>query len=119
MNDRQFVRLCKHMDLETLSADERFATNPLRVQHRDVLLEILQDRLDEHTSAEWLELLDGSGLAYGPINTVGEVFDDPQVRRHQPCHFHRGGPAHPPTVVARSRAARAVAEILFGGCGCG
>lgn len=47
---------------------------------REVLLNILQQRLDERTSAEWLDTLEGSGLAYGPINSIGEVFEDPQVQ---------------------------------------
>eukprot|EP00729_Bicosta_minor_P028828 gene28828-7653_t len=51
------------------------ATNPARVQ----LLEILQAKLRERSSCEWLEVLEGSGLAYGPINEVAQVFNDPQV----------------------------------------
>eukprot|EP00729_Bicosta_minor_P010617 gene10617-10511_t len=79
MNDRQFVRLCERMGLEELPLDAQYATNPARVKHRVQLLEILQAKLRERSSCEWLEVLEGSGLAYGPINEVAQVFDDPQV----------------------------------------
>jgi len=79
MNDRQFVRLCERMGMEQLPLDQQYSTNPSRVKHRVKLLEMLQARLNEHTSSEWLTMLDGSGLAYGPINEVAQVFDDPQV----------------------------------------
>ena len=79
MNDRQFVRLCDRMGMEHLPLDPKYSTNPSRVQNRVGLLEMLQARLNKNTSSEWLSLLDGSGLAYGPINEVAEVFDDPQV----------------------------------------
>jgi succinate--hydroxymethylglutarate CoA-transferase len=79
MNDRQFVRLCERMELSELPVLEKYRTNPARVKHRVELLAILQERLSSRSSAEWLDALDGSGLAYGPINKVGEVFADPQV----------------------------------------
>ncbi|HVM68374.1 MAG TPA: CoA transferase, partial [Gaiellaceae bacterium] len=37
-NDRLFARLCDALDLPDLARDERFATNPLRVQNRDDLV---------------------------------------------------------------------------------
>ena len=65
MNDTQFVMLCGVMSLPELPADPDFNTNPNRVTHREELLERLQRRFSEETSAEWSRRLEGSGLAYG------------------------------------------------------
>lgn len=52
------------MGLEELPLDAQYATNPARVKHRVQLLEILQAKLRERSSCEWLAVLEGSGLAY-------------------------------------------------------
>lgn len=72
-------RLCVLLDLPTLPDDPRFATNEVRVAHRDELKVILESRLKTRGKREWTELFIGAGLPAGPINTLDEVFDDPQV----------------------------------------
>ena len=42
-------------------------------------LAVNQRRLSEKKTCDWLEVLEGCGFPYGPINTMGEVFTDPQV----------------------------------------
>lgn len=79
MNDDQFSRLCTRLKLPELPIDPRFVTNPLRVANREDLLPLLQERFVQHTTTEWMEILDGSGLACGPTNTIAQVFEDPQV----------------------------------------
>jgi succinate--hydroxymethylglutarate CoA-transferase len=79
-NNHQFGILCKVMDLKHLKDDERFLTNSLRVQHRTELISELSKRFLELTSEEWLDRLSGSGIPYGPINTMQQVFKDPQVK---------------------------------------
>ncbi|KAM4705114.1 succinyl-CoA:glutarate CoA-transferase [Rhinophrynus dorsalis] len=78
-NDQQFFTVCKLMDLLELIEDVRFKTNKLRVQHRKELIAILESRFSEKTTAEWLNLFEGSGIPYGPINSLKQVFSEPQV----------------------------------------
>ncbi len=82
-NDAQFARLCSLLGCTEFAGDERFSTNAARVRNREVLVPLLAQRLAERDSADWLEAFDGAGVPCGPINDLGQVFDDPQVR-------HRG-----------------------------
>ena len=75
-----WLRLCQLLELPTLPDDPRFATNEARVEHRDELKAALEARLKTRSKREWTELFIGVGLPAGPINTLDEVFDDPQVR---------------------------------------
>lgn len=79
-NDKQFRAICELIGLPQLAADERFATNPQRVRHRDLLVPQLADAFLERGRDEWLKLLDAAGVPCGPINTVDEAFADPQIR---------------------------------------
>jgi formyl-CoA transferase len=78
-NDRQWQRLCALAGWDDLMADERFASNPLRVHHRDVLVPMLRDRFQTRTTAVWRDALLEAGIPCGPINTIDQVFADPQV----------------------------------------
>lgn len=78
-NDGQFARFCEVAGRPELAADERYATNPARVAHRVELVAIVADLLKSRSSRDWLDALEGVGVPAGPINTMAEVFADPQV----------------------------------------
>ncbi|GAB1725616.1 hypothetical protein NU195Hw_g6489t1 [Hortaea werneckii] len=78
-NDRQFRTLCQRIDREDLSQDERFVTNAERVEHRADMDGILDSIFASKTSREWMEVLDGSGLAHGPVNSIQKAFEHPQT----------------------------------------
>jgi len=78
-NDGQFARFCEIMGVPEWAKDERFATNPQRVGHRDLLVGMITGRLAARTAREWLALLEPSGVPCGPINDLSQVFSDPQV----------------------------------------
>lgn len=82
-NDGQFARFCEACGHPDWAQDARFATNTARVQHRAELLERLLPAMRTRTTAEWIALLEDKAVPCGPINTVAQAFDDPQVR-------HRG-----------------------------
>lgn len=82
-NDRQFAALCKVLGLEALAVDERFKTNALRVQNREVLNECLRDKIRTYDRQDLLEALRQVGAPSGPINTMAEVFADPQVQQRE------------------------------------
>jgi crotonobetainyl-CoA:carnitine CoA-transferase CaiB-like acyl-CoA transferase len=75
-NDAQFRRLCAALGDEALADDERFATNPARVAHRDALVASLEARLAPRPTTEWVEWLRGAGVACGPVNDVAAAFAD-------------------------------------------
>jgi crotonobetainyl-CoA:carnitine CoA-transferase CaiB-like acyl-CoA transferase len=77
-NDTQFRKLCGVLGL-TLAGDARFATNPGRVTHRDALIPLLTRAILDWAKADLYEALEAEGVPAGPINTVDEVFADPQV----------------------------------------
>jgi crotonobetainyl-CoA:carnitine CoA-transferase CaiB-like acyl-CoA transferase len=77
-NDGQFRALCGALGERALGEDARFATNALRVEHRGELTERLRRLTTARTTAEWIEVLEGAGVPCGPVNTVEEVFAEPQ-----------------------------------------
>ncbi|MFN2451878.1 MAG: CaiB/BaiF CoA transferase family protein [Candidatus Dormibacteria bacterium] len=82
-NDSLWRRFAAVLGLETLVDDPRFATNPERVRHRDVLLPLLEAALAARGSAEWAELLAAAGVPTGAINTVDAALAHPQVRARE------------------------------------
>ncbi len=79
-NDPTFERFCKNFGQEHLLADERFATNAKRVENRNLVTETLTPVMRSKTTAEWIEALEALKIGCGPINTLKEVFADPQVQ---------------------------------------
>src|SRR5262245_3028508 len=82
-NDQQFQRLCHALGLPELANDARFATNRKRMEHKEVLLPLLAERLKTRTAREWMDAFTEVGVASGPINDFGQVFADPQLRHRQ------------------------------------
>ena len=82
-NDKQFRAVCAVLGLPQLATDERYASNPQRVQHRDTLVSQLAAVFLQKSRDEWLKLLDAAGVPCGPINSVAEAFADPQIRHRE------------------------------------
>jgi crotonobetainyl-CoA:carnitine CoA-transferase CaiB-like acyl-CoA transferase len=76
-NDAQWRRLCAAVGADDLLADERFATNPGRVEHRAEVVGALAARLGTRPAAEWLALLETAGVPCAPVQSVGEALGDP------------------------------------------
>jgi crotonobetainyl-CoA:carnitine CoA-transferase CaiB-like acyl-CoA transferase len=79
-NDAQFARLCAVLALAELAADPSFADNKQRVLNRRELIDKLSAVTVTHPTAHWVAALEAVGVPAGPINNLGAVFDDPQVR---------------------------------------
>uniref|UniRef100_A0A8C2N9E8 Succinyl-CoA:glutarate-CoA transferase n=1 Tax=Capra hircus TaxID=9925 RepID=A0A8C2N9E8_CAPHI len=67
------------LNLPELINDSKYRTNHHRVQNRKELIEILSTRFKEEMTSRWLQLFEGSGVPYGPINNMKNVFAEPQV----------------------------------------
>jgi crotonobetainyl-CoA:carnitine CoA-transferase CaiB-like acyl-CoA transferase len=79
-NDRLFAALCDALGLGELAADARFATNPLRVEHRAELLAPLAARFRERDTADWLAHLERAGVPAAPVREIPEVAEHEQTR---------------------------------------
>jgi formyl-CoA transferase len=79
-NDGQYRRFVEAGGRPDLADDERFATNPMRVRHRDVLVPLLAEMVRTKSKQEWIDALEAAGVPCGPINNLDEVFENPQVQ---------------------------------------
>jgi formyl-CoA transferase len=82
-NDSQFASFCRVIGAPEWAQDARFATNPQRVRHRDLIVGMISERLRAKPAREWLAALEPAGVACGPINDLAHVFSDPQVRHRR------------------------------------
>ncbi|KWE68377.1 CoA-transferase [Burkholderia ubonensis] len=78
-NDGQFRKFVEAGGRAELADDERFATNPARVRHRETLVPILADMVRTLDKDAWIAALEAAGVPCGPINDLEEVFDNEQV----------------------------------------
>ena len=79
-NDNQFAKFCGFAGEADLARDARFATNVNRVLNRRALNDLLETIMRRKTRNEWVEGLAKLGVPCSPVNTVDQVFADPQVR---------------------------------------
>jgi len=78
-NDGQFAKFCLEAGKSQWSSDERFRTNPSRVANRSELVPLIAEVTQQRTTAAWIEALERVGVPCGPVNTLDQVFADPQV----------------------------------------
>ena len=78
-NDSLFVKLCKALDIPAFATDPRFLTNDLRNQNVAALAEQLDAVLGTKPRAHWVKVLDEAGIPCGPINTIDQALEHPQV----------------------------------------
>ncbi len=79
-NDGQWQRFCAAADRPDLAADERFATNLLRVRNRATLVPLLEELLRTRPVAEWEDRLRATGVPHAPVWTYEELFAHPQAQ---------------------------------------
>ena len=78
-NDRLFAKLAVALGRPEWATDPRFATNALRLGHRDFLISEIQKILLTRTKGEWVDLLEQAGVPCAPIHTFLEVLAHPQT----------------------------------------
>ena len=79
-NDAQFRRCCAVVGRPEWADDPRFASNAARVAHRADLVPLLAAELRRRPAREWLDALARETVPCAPVNTIDQVFADPQVR---------------------------------------
>ncbi len=78
--DNLWKRFCEVAGDKELASNPDFATVPLRAKNRAALIAHLNDVVRAKPSAFWVEELNKAGVPCGPINTIDQVFADPQVK---------------------------------------
>ncbi len=79
-NDGQFARFCEVAGHAEWANEPRFATNTMRVKHRDELIPMIDAVTRTRTTAEWIALLEEKTVPCGSINDIAQAFDDAQVK---------------------------------------
>jgi itaconate CoA-transferase len=80
-NQGEWVRLCEDvLQQPALVQADRFATNPLRVEHRDALEVIITESFSRFPADEIVRRLDAAGIANARMNSVGEFLNHPQLQ---------------------------------------
>lgn len=77
--NKLFRELCHLLDLGELIDDERFATNPDRVENRDELVPILEAALEERTTDEWTAYFEAAEMPCAPVNDMPTAFAQEQL----------------------------------------
>ncbi len=78
-NDRLWKAFCEVIGAPEWADDPRFDTNLKRVERREELVRLIEARLEARSRDQWIAAFAAAGLPTGPINTVDQVFRDPQV----------------------------------------
>lgn len=96
-------RFCKAMDAEDLMTDERYSTGAARSENRDTLNTEINRRTKKRDSATWIEFFNETGVPAGEINSIDQVFADPQVQ-----HLKMSETVHSETIGNLNLVAQAV-----------
>ena len=78
-NDNLFRKFCEVANCAHLADDPRYAINGKRVENRVELTRILDEIFARRTTREWVDALEAAGVPNGPINTIEQVFAEPQA----------------------------------------
>ncbi|KAH7138918.1 CoA-transferase family III domain-containing protein [Dendryphion nanum] len=78
-NDRLYGVLCTKIGKPEWILDDRFKTNALRVQHRDILEDLIEGETKKKSTKEWLDILDGCGMPYSAINDIQTTLNHEHV----------------------------------------
>lgn len=82
-NDNQFRKFCECSAIASIADDPDYATNVARVKNRDRLVARISAALRQHGRDHWVSAFEKVGVPCGPVNTLEQVFADPQVRHRQ------------------------------------
>jgi crotonobetainyl-CoA:carnitine CoA-transferase CaiB-like acyl-CoA transferase len=77
--DRQFAEYCAIIGAPHLSEEERFKTNRGRVENRAALVPLLRPFMQARATADWVAAFEAAAVPCGPINSIDQVFANPQV----------------------------------------
>ena len=110
--NRIWQRFCTVLGKEDWAKDPRYATGAARSENRDVLNAEIARVTATDTSASWVAKLNEAGVPCGPINSIDQVFADPQVQHLGIAQYLNGGNAKVGYVGQPIRMSRSTSEIV-------
>jgi len=81
--EQQWVQLCQALEHEEWIEQSEFATADARLHNRNQMWELLNAEFNKQPANYWIEKLTAYGIPVGPIYSMDEVFEDPQVKHLQ------------------------------------
>ncbi|PCJ45859.1 MAG: CoA transferase [Gammaproteobacteria bacterium] len=82
-NDQQFQRFCVLCELEHLAQDTKYQKNQHRVINRSSLIPVIASKIAAQTTSWWVEKLEQVSVPSGPVNTLDDVFNHPQIKHRE------------------------------------
>jgi crotonobetainyl-CoA:carnitine CoA-transferase CaiB-like acyl-CoA transferase len=78
-NQKMYPMLCEVLGCPELGRDPRFITGRDRMGNLDELIDLLNARFRQRTTAQWLERLEAAGIPSGPVLSIGDMLKHPQT----------------------------------------
>lgn len=79
----QWESVCEVLDLPELKTDPRFQKRDIRKQNRKLLTPLLEEKLAQRTTGEWVELLNANGVPSGAILSLRDALQQPQIKHRE------------------------------------
>ncbi len=89
--DAQFHKFCTFVGREDLISNPDYATNKARVLNREKVIKEIGLIVKQHPKAYWIENLDKLNIPVGPVNSLAEAFNNPQVQSRDIAHNFQDG----------------------------
>jgi len=80
-SDQHFKKLCSFLQIEYLTTDERFSSNPERVRNRTFLKEIIQEKIKLFPTQEIMDSMLKENVPVGKIKDLQEVFENDEAQK--------------------------------------
>ena len=78
-NDKLFEKLCNLLKLNNIYKNPKFITNSNRSQNIDELKKIIEDKLLEKNTNQWVQEMEKEKIPCGPIFNIKEAVENPQI----------------------------------------
>lgn len=99
-NDKQFQRFCQVANIEELGSNVLFVTNEQRVVNRNKLIPIIAEKLAQQSTSWWINTLEKVSVPCGPVNTIDQAMNHPQILHRQMIKQIPDSDGHPIETVA-------------------
>ena len=82
-NQSNWERIARAIGRPELIEDPRFRTNGDRMKNLDALVPLISERTRTKSSAEWVREFEAAGVPVGPVNKIGQVLANEQVKARE------------------------------------
>ncbi len=82
-NDQQFSKFCTLCNMSEVADDPQYSSNAQRVINRASLIPLIACQVAQHTTNWWVEQLEKVSVPCGPVNTLEQAFNHPQIKHRE------------------------------------